>query len=99
MARNTSAPLAAVLFLVKAETDEIVSIPAGLAMERLMPVVTCPWYDAERLPGVLETCAHVVENVPCYELRFARDGDAVALLTGRLWSRGCGWEAGGSDPA
>jgi hypothetical protein len=80
VARNVSAPLAAVLFLVKAEVDEVVPISAGAAMRRLMPVVSCPWYDPERLPSVLETCARVVEGVPCYELRFTRDGRVVPLL-------------------
>ena len=86
IAQNTSAPLAAVLFLVQSDVDEVVPIAPGKAMRRLMPVVSCPWYDPERLPPVLDTCARVVETVPCYELRFTRDGDAVGLLTGMTWA-------------
>jgi hypothetical protein len=85
IARNESAPLAAVLFLVQATKDEVVPITPGQAMRRLMPLVSSPWYDAERLPAVLETCGRIVETVPCYDLHFTRDGDAVSMVTGRLW--------------
>jgi hypothetical protein len=81
VARNRSAPLTALLFLVKAGMDELVPLRPGEAMRRLMPVVSSPWYDPERLPGVLETCSRLVEGVPCYDLRFSRTGRAVELLT------------------
>jgi hypothetical protein len=87
IAENAYAPLAVLLFLVKAEVNELVSLGSGAAMRRLLPVVSCPWYDAERLPGVLDTCARVVENTPCYDLRFRPEGEAVTLLTGRSWAR------------
>ena len=86
IARNESAPLAALLFLVQAETDKVVPIPPGAAMRRLMPLVSSPWYDPERLPAVLDTCARVIETVPCYELHFTRDGDVVGMLTGMSWA-------------
>jgi hypothetical protein len=86
IARNEAAPLAALLFLVQADTDEVVPIQAGAAMRRLMPLVSSPWYDPERLPAVLETCGRVVETVPCYELHFTRDGDVVGMLTGMDWT-------------
>ncbi len=81
IALNASAPLAGLLFLVQAEVDEIVPIATGGAMRRLMPMVSCPWYDPDRLPPTLDTCARVVENTPCYELRFTKTGDLVELLT------------------
>lgn len=86
IAQNMAAPLAAVLFLVQSDTDEVVPIGPGPAMRRLMPVVSCPWYDPERLPPVLDTCGRVVETVPCYELRFTRDGDAVSMLRSMSWT-------------
>jgi hypothetical protein len=85
IARNESAPLAAMLFLVQAAVDEVLPITPGQAMRRLMPLVSSPWYDPERLPAVLETCGRVVETVPCYELRFTLDGDTVGMLTGTTW--------------
>jgi hypothetical protein len=86
IAQNKSAPLAAVLFLVQSDVDKVVPIAPGKAMRRLMPIVSCPWYDPERLPPVLDTCGRVVETVPCYELHFTRDGDVVGLLTGMNWA-------------
>ena len=85
--RNALAPLAAVLFLVKAEANELVPLAAGAAMRRLLPVVSCPWYDAERLPGVLDTCARIVEGIPCYDLRFRPDAEAGAAAHGRSWDQ------------
>ena len=81
VARNACAPLSGLLFLVKSEQNELVPLTPSEATRRLMPVVTCPWYDAERLPGVLDTCAQIVESTPCYEMRFRPDQEAVALLT------------------
>ena len=81
VARDSHAPLAALLFLVQADTNEVVPLAAGPAMHRLLRVVSCPWYDAGRVPGVLDSCALLVENVPCYDLRFSLDGELIPLLT------------------
>jgi hypothetical protein len=86
IARNKSAPLAAMLFLVQHPSDELVPISPGAAMRRLMPVVSTPWYDADRLSPVLETCGRLVETIPCYELRFTTSGGIVDILTTRSWS-------------
>jgi hypothetical protein len=85
VARNASASLGALLFLVKGQENELVSLHSGAAMRRLMPVVSCPWYDSERLPGVLDTCSRIVEAFPCYDLRFRPGGEVVALLNERTW--------------
>ena len=86
VARNSYAPLGALLFLVKSESNEVVPLTTAVAMRRLMPVVTCPWYDAERVSGVLDSCARVVEGVSCFDLRFRADGGVVPLLTERVWN-------------
>jgi hypothetical protein len=85
IARNACAPLAALLFLVKDERTFLVPLSPGEAMRRLMPVVSCPWYDSERLPGVLDTCARLAEGVPCFDLHFRPDAEVAALLTGHEW--------------
>lgn len=86
VARNASAPLAALLFLVKAAKTEAVPLAPGEAMRRLMPVVSCPWYDKERGSQVLETCGRVVETVPCYDLRFRPDHSVADLLMSGAWA-------------
>ena len=86
VAQNTWAPLGALLFLVKADQTELVPLSAGMAMRRLMPVVSCPWYDRLRGNLVLETCGRVVETFPCYDLRFRADSEVVDVLTGWSWA-------------
>jgi hypothetical protein len=85
VARNAEAPLTALLFLVKADANELTRLDAAEAMRRLMPVVSCPWYDAKRLPDVLETSARVVESILCYDLHFRPDEEVIGLLCGRSW--------------
>lgn len=81
IARNDSAPLKGLFFLRKADTNRIVAIKPSLAARRLFPVVSCPWYDAERLPQVLDTCEKVVSEIPCFELQFTPDERAVKILS------------------
>jgi hypothetical protein len=95
IARNACAQLAGLLFLVKADANELLPLAPGAAMRRLMPVVSCPWYDKERGNQVLATCGRIVENIPCYDLRFRPDGDVVKLLTGGSWSGGAVQVSGG----
>jgi hypothetical protein len=80
VARNAAAPLVALLFLVKSDADELVQLTATQAAERLMRVVSCPWYDPVRMPLVLDVCSQIVESTPCYDLRFRPGPDAVKLL-------------------
>ncbi len=87
IARNAGAPLAALLFLVKAEVNRIVPVLPAEALRRLMPKVSCPWYHAELGNQVLDTCARVVESVPSFTLHFRADGEVVPLLTGLSWLR------------
>jgi len=81
IARNASAPLEGLLFLVKAADCKLVPLSGAKAMQRLLPTVSYPWYDEERSSLVLETCACLVQEVPCYELHFKPGEDVVKLLT------------------
>ena len=80
IARNESAPLRALLFLVQDAVSRVVPLTPAAAVQRLLPLVTCPWYDRRLMPAVLDTCGRLVESVPCYEFHFARDGGAVAAV-------------------
>ncbi len=81
IARNESAPLRALVFLAKAAENRVIPLEPGVAARRLAPMVSCPWYDRQRMPEVLDTCAHLVESVPGYELQFVPDASVVELLT------------------
>jgi hypothetical protein len=86
IAANEHAPLGALFFLVKSRSNGIVPLDTKTAVKRLFPMVTCPWYDLDRLPGVLDTCARLVGACPCFELHFRPDGGIVSLLAGGSWS-------------
>jgi hypothetical protein len=88
VAKNAHAPLTALLFLTKAAVDEVVPLGPAESMKRLIPTVSCPWYDRERGNQVMETCSEVVERTPCYELRFKPGPEVVDLLTNYPWRPG-----------
>jgi hypothetical protein len=80
VARNECAILRALCFLVQDPAASLTQLAPAAAVERLFPVISCPWYDQELTAGVLDTCERLVESVPCYEFRFPRDKRAVELL-------------------
>jgi hypothetical protein len=81
IARNSSVPLRALLFLTQAEEDGLTTLTQGEALRRLLPVVSCPWYDRERLPAVLDTCGRIVERTACQELRFSCTGAVAEVVS------------------
>lgn len=81
IAENDSASLKGFFFLTKSEANGIVPLKPSLALRKLFPVVSCPWYDTERLPHVLDTCEKVVTEIPCFEFRFTPDERAVKTLS------------------
>ena len=84
IARNSGAPLAALLFLTQAPpgagTSALTQISAGDAFKRLLPVVSCPWYDEEGMAGVFATCERLVSEHPCYDFAFRPDESAARAL-------------------
>lgn len=67
---NRSAPLRALYFLSQAKINGIRRLEEKEALERLLPVVSVPWFDAEAVPTVLALCGDLVARVPVYELQF-----------------------------
>ena len=47
------------------------------ALERLLPVTTLPWFDAQAISHALDACAALVESVPCYEMFFHPDRETI----------------------
>jgi hypothetical protein len=84
VARSASAPLQSLFFLVQSDRDRIVDIDAGAAARMLMPVVSCPWDDRERLPKVLDICDRLLRTTPSHLLEFRPGQGAVAMLLGHL---------------
>lgn len=84
VARNAGAPLAALVFLAQepaaGATCRLVPLAADEALQRLLPVVSCPWYDERRAGEVLDTCGALVMGHPCLELRSGLDAPLVDAL-------------------
>ncbi len=80
IANNLAAPPAALAFLVHGEQTGLHSLQPSAALKRLLPVATLPWYDQERLSAALTTCSRIVEEVPCFELRFRPDAEVAAVV-------------------
>ena len=80
-AENVGVPLEALFFPRKATGNLITRLTPSQAARQLFPAVSCPWYDAERAPHVLETCRLLLETTPSFNLSFTPDPAAIATLT------------------
>lgn len=81
-AENVGVPLKALMFLHKAGETRITPLAPGQAARRLFPTISCPWYDKDRLPHVLETCEHLLRTIPAFEFAFTPDQRAIEAFTG-----------------
>jgi len=76
-----SAPLKAILFLEKAKENRLIPISDKKETTRrlleclIKPFVTADWWEK-----TLSLVDKVVEEVPCYVLRFDKSGRVVGLL-------------------
>lgn len=80
IAVNRCAPIAGVLFLDQSPVNQIDEISATNAFERLMPVVSVPWYEPELFPSVMDFCGVVAKSLPMYRLQFRPDQDAADMI-------------------
>ena len=83
IARNKSIPLSGIFFLHHAANgppNKIIEIKQKKALEKLLPVISIPWYDREVMPKVLQFCEDLVSNVPCFDLHFTPGIEVVKCL-------------------
>ncbi len=80
IARNVSAPLTALFFLVHAEENRVVPVPPLASLERLLPTASVPWYDAGLASAAFDSCAQLVQDVPAFDLRFTPDRRAADVV-------------------
>lgn len=76
-ALNESAPLKGIFFLSKGNKNTISELKPSDAIPRLMPVVSIPWYDREKVELMVTFCDDLMKKVPVYELSFVPD-EAIA---------------------
>jgi len=79
-ALNQSAPLKGIFFLKKGEKNIIRELKPIDAIAGLMPVVSIPWYDREKVALLMDFCDAMMGSIPMYELTFVPDGTIVDML-------------------
>jgi hypothetical protein len=80
VAENAEGPLAAILFLVKAEESAVRPLDGSEALRRLLPVASVPWFDRERTEASLSLCEKILGAVPAFELRFHPDSPVADMV-------------------
>lgn len=73
IAVNKNATLSGIFLISQASYNKIEEIKPQKAMERLLPVVSIPWYDKDIMIKILDFCEDLISNVPVYELYFKPD--------------------------
>jgi hypothetical protein len=71
VAVNASAPLAAILFPTRGAGNRICELSPPAALHRLLPATSMLWYEQELLFSQLDTCEHLLGDVPAFELSWS----------------------------
>jgi hypothetical protein len=84
---NSGVSLSGIFFLRHGNVNRIKELTAAEAMERLMPVVSIPWYDRGTCLSIIQFCEDVLSRIPAYELDFKPTLEIVAHLEGFIHSQ------------
>jgi hypothetical protein len=82
-ALNRSVGLSAIFFLEHGLINRIEKLDPRGAVERLLRVVSVPWFDEKAVPSILSSCEELAVQVPAYTLCF-KPGIEVADLLDRF---------------
>jgi len=77
---NKTMPLSGIFFLHHGTNNSIKKIKPREALEKLLKVVSIPWYDRDVMPDVLLFCEELITHVPLFELHFTPGPEVVKLL-------------------
>jgi hypothetical protein len=80
IAVNKNVALSGIFFISQASFNKIEDIKPQKAMERLLPVVSIPWYDKEVMVKILDFCEDLISNVPVYELYFKPGNEIINIF-------------------
>jgi hypothetical protein len=80
IAINKNAPLAGIFFIVHGDNNRISEISPQKALEKLLPVVSIPWYNRAMMMKVLLVCENLTSRIPAYELYFKPDTGIADLF-------------------
>ncbi len=74
------APLARVYFLARGERNQLVSLGGASAVARLFACSFPPFYRPSGIEFTLDFLGEIVEDIPCYELRFIPQKSVVQFI-------------------
>ncbi len=83
IALDRSVDLSAIFFLEHGSINRIEALDKQEAVERLLSVISVPWYDKDVLLQILASCEELLNQVPGYRLCF-KPGIEVADLLDRF---------------
>lgn len=70
IAANRRTNLRGIFFISQAQADGVEEIDARSSLERLLPLVSIPWYDGELSEMALALCEDLAAKVPSHVLHF-----------------------------
>jgi hypothetical protein len=77
IARKGSAPLAGIFFLTHGKRNQIKKMDPAAAADRMLPMISIPWYDPDSAAQIIAFAKRVFAAVPAYEFSFTPDSVAV----------------------
>jgi hypothetical protein len=80
IALNRNAPLRAVVFLNHGQANRIERVSPRDAFEKLLPMVSVPWYDRVAIEQITSFCEALTREIPAYDLHFVPTPDIVGFL-------------------
>jgi hypothetical protein len=80
IALNRNAPLSAVLFLNHGQENRIERVSPRDAFEKLLPMVSVPWYDRVAIEQITSFCEALTREVPSYDLHFVPTAEVAGFL-------------------
>lgn len=80
IALNGSAPLRAVVFLNHGGANRIERVSPRGAFEKLLPMVSVPWYDRVAIEQITSFCEALTRDVPVYDLFFVPTPEVAGFV-------------------
>jgi hypothetical protein len=81
-----SAPLAGIFLLKHGKDNRIEPLDPVSASDRMLPMISIPWYDPDAAAPIIALTRKVCASVPVREFRFTPDRSAVAFLKKQIRS-------------
>lgn len=83
---NACGRLAAIVFPARGRCERLAPLTPAAAAERLLNVLSIPWFDATATRNMLALCDRLARQIPAYVLEFRRNGN-VSEIVNTLFDR------------